>query len=525
MRLSWILGLFWVGLIVACSDDVTSVELGDKEVITYLDISVINRTLTKSRVEGSSMPDGAELGVFLRAADGSQYEGVSTGNVRYTANGEGASQVWVSDKNHPIGLSKRLGTAYAYYPWQHRDVVDLKVPITNDGTDWMFGSPVANLSTENNVARFEMSHALCIIRVKILKGDFAGAGSISTVGVNGEHLAPQAVMDLEVAQVTDFVDLNSEITAHEVGTLGVDPVVVELWGIPTGAVGTLSFKVVVDGSVYRASINDLGLEGGYVYQYAITVNSEALAVNAVSVQHWDNQPSGNVASGVSMPWRVAKETDGVYAINEFDDPVPYEQATASQYRGVAFVAKGRAYQVARTDATGSDGSKVVYWWKDNNNTVPGLLNYYTLDGTNRSGYLGDIVSADPNDWLVGSLTDFNGKDNTEVIITAQTVEGVVLENTVAKAVVDFRNNAAVNEGYRDWYLPAEGELAALIVNRDAIQNLLAKVPFAEGLWTNGKSYLSSTQNGGVIWGANHINFANTLYKYSEHNCRLIREIE
>ena len=158
--------------------------------------------------------------------------------------------------------------------------------------------------------------------------------------------------------------------------------------------------------------------------------------------------------------------------------------------------------------------------------LPGLFNYFSSDGINKAANIGTLTSLNPKDWLVGSLSDFNGKTNTEAIIAAQTVEDVVLDNTVAKAVLDFRNNTAVNEGYRDWHLPSAGELASLAVNLNAIQELLTRIPSSEALGANGRPYLSSTEyQSDIIWYLLSLIHINTVYKYSECNCRLIRKIE
>lgn len=512
---------------LSCTDNLDSQYTPTLENYTPLEIAVTHRPLSKAQLVGNYLPDGAELGIFLRAADGSRYGSLSLQSVRYTATGTGASQAWKHDENHPIGLTTQLGTAYAYYPCQQQELNNLKVPITNDGTDWMYGEPETGLSAENNLARFEMTHAMCIVRCKIVKGDVVGTGHITTVGVTSEGLAQTAAMDLATAKVTDFAGINTEIATYDIGYLSDTPINTDLWCIPTGTAASLNIRVVVDGNVYRAPIPPLTMEGGYVYQYAVTVNSHSLTVSGVSIQPWSSETGGRHETEVRTAWRMAKETDGVYAIDAYGKPISYEQATASSYAGVAFVVRGKAYQVAKTDAAGSDGTKLVYWWKDNYIDIPTLPNYIRADGISQGGYLGiELPVTDPNDWAVGALSDFNGKANTELIIAAQTQDEVILDDTVAKAVVDFRNDPAVNDDYTDWFLPAEGELCTMYcIYREPIQTMLAKIPGGNILGLNHNCYISSTeQYETTIWVINNTQI-NTLYKYSAYACRLIREIE
>ena len=64
-------------LLTSCANEWDSQVDGADSIPNQLSVSVKNHPLSKFRVDGVYMPDGAELGVFLRASDGSLYNGNS----------------------------------------------------------------------------------------------------------------------------------------------------------------------------------------------------------------------------------------------------------------------------------------------------------------------------------------------------------------------------------------------------------------------------------------------------------------
>lgn len=257
----------------SCSDEVKDLSFGDKQCFgATLQIAVSGEPITKSRVQGVSLPDAAEIGVFLRASDGAIYDAFFPTAVKYTAEGTGAGQVWHQDLNRPPRLSETVGTAYAYYPYRTDVGNSLKVPIKNDGTDWMYALPVTNLSASNNLAQLEMKHALALIRCKVVRGSYTGTGLETTVRIASNTLASKANMDLSLASVTDHEGIGEDIVAYNVGTLGNEPLVAELWAIPTGASGVVSIWVEVDGNQFITTTPELIPVAGNVYNYTITIN-------------------------------------------------------------------------------------------------------------------------------------------------------------------------------------------------------------------------------------------------------------
>ena len=508
-------------LLLDCSDGLEFVESSSDSVT--LDIKVNQQPLAKAAVAGRYLPDGAEMGVFLRASDGSRYDAVSLKAAKYIASGEEAAQTWVTSGAQPMILTGSVGQVYGYYPWIEGEYSDLKIPIVNDGTDWMYTAhPATNVSASNPVAQVQLSHAMAIIRCTLIKGAYTAAGEVTTVAVTSDALATGATMDLAQAKVSDYTGVGLEIAAKEVGTLGDDPLVVDLWAVPTGESAALNFSIVADGNRYLVSAPALTPEGGHVYNYTFTISTVGVEVSAVRITDWSLDDKGGLHSGVADLWEEARHTEGVYAIDHYGQPVPYAEATADSYAGVAFAVLGRVYQVAKVDAIGSDGTTDVYWWKTGYVDIPELVSYRTFFQQTGIEYV-SLLPADPTEWSVGALSEFCGAENTEIIIVAQTKEGVVLDDTLAKAVLNFRANVEVNEGHDDWFCPSLGELCYMCKVKDKLEALLVKT----GGELFSEKYGSSTE-----WRSDAFYYCNFLqglhsgafFKYEPIIIRFLRRI-
>ena len=141
--------------------------------------------------------------------------------------------------------------------------------------------------------------------------------------------------------------------------------------------------------------------------------------------------------------------------------------------------RGQAYQVAKVNAKNENGEESIYFWKTGYKDLDGLTNHLMLNANCDNGYLNGTTSPqlshDPNEWTFGSISDFNGAQNTAVIMEGQKVDGVLPAETIGKAVEIFRADNTCNEGVEDWFLPACGELAYMYLKRDEINTLLSRI--------------------------------------------------
>ena len=496
-------------LLAGCAaDDVSADPAGGVAQVAPLRIAVQQASQTKTQIVGTYLPDLAELGVFIRSAEGTAYDDSGLQSVCYKASGVGAEQQWTAESE--IQLSGTVGKAYAFYPYRSLDGSELKVPITNDGTDWMYGSaPEANLSAANSQAQFSLNHAMAIIRCRLVKGDYYDPGTITSIGLQSVALATGAIMDLESASLTDFEEVGSLMTVSDVGVLGDTPLSVEWWAVPTETVGSVRFRVEADGNVYTAETSAVELVSGKVYQYVLSVHSNTLEVSTVSVQPWSSFDQGTSSPSIKDPWDFALANNGVYAIDSYGNPIPYEEVSGSDYLAVAFVVRGQAYQVAKVNAKNENGEESIYFWKTGYKDLDGLTNHLMLDANCDNGYLDGTTSPqllhDPNEWTFGSISDFNGAQNTAVIMEGQKVDGVLPAETIGKAVEIFRADNTCNEGVEDWFVPACGELAYMYLKRDEINTLILRI--------GGQTLGTAT-----FWSSSeHANTVSWILKFSNGN--------
>lgn len=536
------LWLYSLLLFTACSEGLDVVDSFIEPV--PLTVVLRNTPIQKAQVEGNYMPDLSEIGVFLRSESGGNYDSQSYDNIKYTAIGTGSSQTWGMDPTLPIALSQTKGIAYAYYPRVETDVTLTNVTITNDGTDWMYSSaPALDISNKNPVARFEMVHAMTIVRCKISRGQYDGTGEVRAVSVKGSTLASGATLNLENPSQSMLSGVNVEIKAMDVGTLQDEPLRVDLWCVPAQTGSELTFSLRIDDLFFQVKTPTVNPAPGTVYNYAMTVDAHSLQVSNVTVSDWQEKAEAGLdskldVSDYAVDWDVAKRTDGVYAITSDGKALAAEYITDDPISGVAFVLYGKAYQVARFDALNSEGSKSICWRKADYVDIPSLPNYGRVNDYFGSGFLpfrdGSYTFDSEQRYIDGdwkmwpqydqyaALRDVNGKENTEKIIEAQKVDGVVVANSMSEAVLLFRDDVSINEGHSDWFVPAEGQLAFMCLMKDDLNRLLTLLG-GENL--TGVRWSSSECSNNVSW---RVDFSSCAVwgnvKNTKFTLRLIREL-
>lgn len=174
-----------------------------------------------------------------------------------------------------------------------------------------------------------------------------------------------------------------------------------------------------------------------------------------------------------------QKEDGVYAIKSDKTLVPYADASDASYEGVAIIMYGRTMQVSNSELTGkiwgststniSDIEDVI----DCGGGVSGTEGYIPKsDGSYDSGSTSDNqIPQDHTAWLHYSntaLTDTAGWSHTDAMIKEQTES-----NYLGPQIKEFRAGTS-NQGYKDWFVPAAGQLTYIFVNFDKINNLLGK---------------------------------------------------
>ena len=536
MRKQLFLGAIASLLMASCSNELDMPQNTVLEGNTPLKISVTDQPISKAtgQSSGTSLSTGAEIGVFVTTEDGASYDSQDYNNIKFTSSGTGVNQTWAYDEATPVMLSSTKGKVYAYYPRQTSGASLSSITISNDGNDWMYTrTAVSNVSMLNPTASLAMEHAMSIIRVKVVATNSSSTGTVSQLTLDGSGWATSATLNLQNGTIGSYVGEGTQLVAENLGTLSTTGLSHDFWAVSNEKASVITFKVNVGENVFKVKTPAaVTLERGKVYTYVLNVeNAKAASLSSVSTKDWTTEATVNFNMEFYLPpitWDEAKTKDGVYGMMADGKAMVYEAAstTSESLTGVAFVLKGKAYQVAKVNATENDVAPYVYWHKTGYSDISGLENFTKVDGTNRDGYLTGTstpqLSRDPATWTAGALSDFNGQANTATILAAQ--NNGADDNTIGKAVVNFRNGSK-NEGYNDWFVPSCGELAFMFLKKAELNTLLRKVggsSMSYDYWSS--TEYSSNNAWAVDFSDGSVDYNAYNVKYTYKPVRLVRAI-
>lgn len=181
---------------------------------------------------------------------------------------------------------------------------------------------------------------------------------------------------------------------------------------------------------------------------------------------------------------VAEVSNGVYAVTADGELIDYNIADSSCI-GVALVQGEHKFMIAKSDAT--DGRNYTLYWGKNlyGKDVAGITNI-----SSGADYIGEgkKYGTDFTTWSTGPVVDFNGAANTAAIIAGYTEHGVSMETRDMCSVLNTFN---ASDNFKDWYVPACGQLALMYLNITEINAALAKIGgtalAAEYYWSSSES--------------------------------------
>ena len=504
--IGWASALF-LTLFIGCSkeEQFDSDKTSDHQ--TPLSISVSNDLMSKSGgvISTNTLSSGSSIGLFLtKTSDGSPYF-INHTNIQSTASGSGSSQIWSPSK--PTWLNSTPATVYAYYPYSESvtNVESIPVDVTKN-IDYLWAQPVTDVLNSQPDVELQMKHAMSVIRFSLFKGEYTGAGIVSSLTVQGDCIAPTAKLNAKTGALT-VANPGNEVSFANIGSLNAlssTAQTIEQLVVPTGSSGKITVFITLDGKIYRAATYvDFTLEQSKSYSFELVCSEKNISITNVTVEPIVDTNQGDYVSKVTFSWDDAKATDGVYALTADGLPVPYENATASSYTGVVFSVKGKLYQVSKTYFN----SPMQNSYSDNTY----LPNYTTVDGFNSSGYLTTsggtpTLNINYSQWSAALSTIGAGQSFTDYFFRSG--------DPICGSLNDFRYSSATNLGYTDWFIPALGELAYMCLKEDEINALLNKCGFT----TLSNVHWSSTEYGtDTMWS---INFSNKYVTRSQKSNRL-----
>ena len=277
-----------------------------------LDVSASIPALTRAAIEGTQLPENAQLGVSLFNPDGSDYDGKQQGykNVLYKSELLPTGKVKWSSAN-PIILSPSKGKAVAYYPYSAA-VADISaIPVeTASQTDYLFSDPVEGLNSSMTKATFSMNHALCAVQINIRNDSYTqGPGNITRVAVASTELATAASLNSITGELSAFTGKSREIESIQSFTIGKEAHSTTIMAIPTGGQDNISIKVTLDGKKHQVTfpVKAPFVKGKkFVLDILVKDKTAPIEIVSVNVKPWIEEDLGE------YPMEV-----GPYGMNDY----------------------------------------------------------------------------------------------------------------------------------------------------------------------------------------------------------------
>lgn len=603
----------------ACSEETEDVFNTQSKLNLKVQTAAIE---TRGLIESATLPDASQIGLMLVDASGTTYDTKTYNNIKATASTGKTPQTWTLDSQ--VLLSSTDGTLYGYYPY-NSSVTDLtKVPVSAGETDYMYATPAEGLNDGSYNANVTMNHALAAIRLKIVRGTYTAAGSVTNLAIKGDNIATSATLNAKTGTLTSPTGAGTAINKTVTQTLSSSAQTTDFIFVPvTGSSAQPTFTATIDGKDYVATAGATSFAQGNLYEYTLTIDAKAITLSDIKVGDWSYNQSGNPVINAGYDITLAGDMEGIAFSNTINNDgsvtikaVPVEDnakvkevacssnVTCIQTEGdngmrtivlsniqgdvtVSFnglfkplvgsidltTASNGVYAVAQNgkgvtiaeadescigvalivtdadtpqrimiektqsyDATNAT-NKTFYWGKNlYQKDVAGITEISTTDGTNGNGYLPKAdgtyystpnLSSDYTTWTSGALSDFNGKNNTNAIITAYTEHSVDMDaEDMCKVLQTFNTGTyGSNQGFTDWYIPAEGQLALIYLNNTDINEALTAIGGTTFLEVY---YLSSSElnsnNGWCMSFDNNNAGVRYYYKNRSSRVRFVRDI-
>ena len=262
-----------------------------------LDVNVsLNDVSSRAMVNGTSLAEGEIIGVSVTAADGSAYDGNTTGylNVAYTSGaGTGTSQPWTGTSD--ILLSGTEGKAYAYYPYTaNTDFTAIAVDIV-DQKDWMYSGEGITVSDADCNVQFQLSHAQTALSVTVARGNkYTGTGAVTALTVTSDGLAKTGTLNAGTGTWLGIAGAGSAISISDAFNLAVEDASttdvkeseksLSYMFIPAGVKADFTVNMTLDGKPYSAVVGMTeAFAAGKVYKVSLNFDNEKLNVNSVVI--------------------------------------------------------------------------------------------------------------------------------------------------------------------------------------------------------------------------------------------------
>ncbi len=467
---------------VSCNE--VSLSSGDS---AALSLNVRTGLESKSIVEGTTLPSGSQIGLFVADESNDTYDGVPYKNVRYTGTGEADSQVWNTENDIMLSATKAMLNAYYPYNETITDITAIPVSATLENqTDWMWAAPVSKLNNKNSYAKIDLSHALTVIRLNFIKGSYAGIGNVTSVSVSSEGMATSALLNATDGSLSSVDGAGTAYDFSETFTLSDSKKTFEFITVPTGASAPVNVSVVVNGSDMVAVTSAILLEAGKIYEYTLAISAEGMYLNQVNQKDWNTIDNGTLElapEGLKVPDQV---------------PDPFVEWARVQHRnGTLYTADEWLAAESAGTVTDADANGVVVLYSKYAVCPHVIHPIYSTDSfltwsTNSSIEVPPGVTK--TNVRSTARLDVNGKANTDAILAA--LAAGTLDNVPA---AQYCVDVTFADG-QNGYLPAAGELQSWYDNKTAVNACMDAI--------GGDQVDDDTHN---VWSSTLYSNSNTAY--------------
>ena len=314
-------------LLAACDSRLPEPDMpdidNDERVPLELKVKASPATETKALVYGTSMPEGAVLGVAVVEPDLTTYDGETVMNVPYVASRKDGVQVW-NPVNDPILLSATTGNGYAYYPYSE-EVTSLKeIPMkaTSDHqVDYMHAKKVSTLRKNYATASMTMYHTMCGVRLSIKRGTYTGEGVITAASIKGDAIATSCMFDA-IAGTRTNIEGAGETIAPPIDpfTITSEAQNIDIIAVPTGVESIIEIELCIDGkAVSLTTPRKSYYSAGYLGVVNITVDSGGSYVTSTDITEWIHDTISNRIETKEHTITFGGVTDGLTFDSSVDE--------------------------------------------------------------------------------------------------------------------------------------------------------------------------------------------------------------
>ena len=267
-------------IFTACTDEDEPLSVDSGK---CLQINVgVNQTAARSIITGTALPDESQVGVSLIDESGSVYSQKNYNNVCFTGSSEEGVQKWTPLKN--ILLNETKGTLYAYWPYaEGTDLNAINIETTSQ-TDYLYGTPVPDISEKNSTANVTMNHAMSNIRLTFKDSGYQGSGILQSVSVYGKGIATTARFNAISGTYNSTGD--AETPVIDATEKNLKDAVSNLMVIPNGVEDVINIELVVDGQTFITKSTLLTLAQGKSYNFEVQVKNTHAEISSFSVNPW-----------------------------------------------------------------------------------------------------------------------------------------------------------------------------------------------------------------------------------------------